>query len=273
MIKLHLISLLFPLIFGQATVVICQERDTTQLTAVLVVGHVENKTTGYITQMKSVARFFTQRGVKVYTFYDKNARWKDIDSLARECNFFVYSGHGSPVEKKYVPGMLCIDKMISSDQLKNEFQFTKNPLVIYKSACYAAGASETDISDIGFPEARRRILHYGTTHLDIGASGYYATNYDDTVVSFLHMFFEGKSLSHAFHENIVKGDYIEKEDVHPKYKDKSYGIISSPATGTCLMKMYCSKNKRYNIVKVPCFKSYDMAYMGNPNLTLQHIRR
>jgi len=271
--KLRIIAALLILLICYTAKGLSQSADTSQLTAVLVVGHVEESTKAYISHMNTTAAFFARQGIKVYKFYDKNAKMDDIVRVAAECNFFVYSGHGSEVQKRYVPGIMCIDKMVSSVELLDKVKFTKKPLVIYNFVCSAAGSTESDTCDIQLNEARRRTLHYATTFADMGASGYYATNYDGSVVSFLKIFFKGKSLLQTFNDNMIEGVVKEKESFHPKYRDLTYVITSSPAYGMQCIPVYKPDGKFIGFKKVPGFKTYDMALLGPAGLTMDDIRR
>lgn len=250
-----------------------QPKDTTQLVAVLVVGNVEESTKEYIGEMNMVANFFKAHGVRVHKFYDNKAQWKRIAPVARDCNFFIYSGHGADVEKQFLPGMLCIDTMVSSDEIRKTLRFNKNPLIINKHVCYAAGSSESDTTDIGLVEARRRILHYAKPYFEIGASGFFATNYFDHVIVFLNLFFAGESLGNAYNVSFTDVTNVEMQKPHPVFKDKWYSITSTPGKGMCTFYWYGRDRKTIiKKIKIPCFKTYDIAYVGPPNLKLADIK-
>jgi len=248
-----------------------QSADSKQLVAVLVVGHVEESTKEDIEQMNRVANFLTTHGVKVHKFYDKKAQWKLVAPAARDCNFFVYSGHGAEVEKHFLPGILCIEPMVSSTELRKNLKFSKKPLVIYKSVCFAAGSSASDTKDIGVDEAKRRVLHYARVYQDIGASAYYAVNFDDTMVAFLKLFFNGVTLRDAVLKNIDPGCKIEIDTKHPMIGGYSYSVVSDKSSGTCTRITYFS-DKRKEVKQYPCFQEYNIAYVGPPNLKITDIR-
>jgi hypothetical protein len=248
-----------------------QSADSKQLVAVLVVGHVEESTKEFIDQMNRVANFFTTHGVQVHKFYDKKAQWKLIAPVAHDCNFFIYSGHGASVEKQYLPGMLCIDTMVSSTELRKNLKFKNNPLVIYKSVCFAAGSSASDTKDIGIDGAKRRVLNYARVYQDLGASAYYAVNFDDTVLAFLKLFFNGVTLRNAVLKNIDPGCKIEIDTKHPVTGGYSYSLVSNKSSGTCTSITYYNDNRK-EVNHFPCFKKYDIAYVGPPNLKLADIK-
>lgn len=248
-----------------------QPKDTSQLVAVLVVGHVEDSTDDFIGEMDRVANFFKHHGVKVHKFYDKEAKWKLIARVARECNFFVYSGHGASVEKNYLPGMICIDTMVSSEELMKKLVFNKKPIVINKSVCFGAGSSASDTKDIGIAEARRRVLGYARVYHDIGASAYYAINYKGGTVGFLKHFFNGLTLRDAVLKNIQYGCKIETDTSHPVINGYSYSIMSYKSNGICTTTTYFDDNRKV-VKQLPCFKEYSIAYVGPPNLKLADIR-
>lgn len=68
---------------------------TTLLEAVLIVGNTENSTASSIKEMNALTLIFTNRGIKVTKFYNRNINWEAIKSASITASFFVYSGHGS----------------------------------------------------------------------------------------------------------------------------------------------------------------------------------
>ncbi len=271
MIRLYSALWVLPFFLSHTFCLNAQPKDAPQLVAVLVVGHVEEETNDHIEQMNRVANFFTAHGVKVHKFYDKKAQWKNIFPVARDCHFFVYSGHGGQVNKALLPGMLSIDTHVSSDDIRNTLTFNKKALVIFNSVCFAAGSSASDAKDIGFAEAKRRVLSYAGVFLEVGASAYYAVNYQNTVVKFLKSFFNGSTLRQACLENIFSNCTIETEAKHPIISGYAYSIVSNKGSGLCTSKSYID-GRLAEVKNFPCFKEYNIAFVGPPNFLLSKFQ-
>ena len=92
------------------------------LEAVLVVGNTESGTASSIKKMNEVALIFENQGIKVTKFYNRNTNWEAIKMAAKTASFFVYSGHGSAMGINGNTGGLCLNKMITTEQILNELQ-------------------------------------------------------------------------------------------------------------------------------------------------------
>jgi hypothetical protein len=248
-----------------------QGKDPASRIAVLVVGHTERNMSRSLEEMERVGNFFTHHGYKVYKFYDKNARWDKIAKVAGDCDFFLYAGHGTEPEKKDIPGILCIDSMISSRELARKVTFRKKPVVLNKSVCYSAGSSASDLGDIGVEEARQRVQRYADAYFSIGASAYYASNFDDGMLDFLKYFFSGNTLSQSYASCFPVNVILESEKPLATDKIKSMGVSSTHC------KIMRDDNKiatkaEGKAEKKSCPKSYDIAYAGPPDLRLADLR-
>lgn len=248
-----------------------QGKDTTRRVAVLVVGHSERNMSRSLDEMERVGNFFTHHGYKVYKFYDKNARWERIAKVAGDCDFFLYAGHGTEPEKKDIPGILCIDSMISSRELARKVTFRKRPVVINKSVCFSAGSSASDLEDIGVEEARRRVQQYANAYFSIGASAYYASNFDDGMLDFLKSFFSGNTLSQSYASCFPVNVILESEKPLATNKMKSLGVSSTH----CKIMRDANKSaikEDGKAGKKPCPRTYDIAYAGPADLRLADLR-
>ncbi len=252
-----------------------QSKDTASKVAVLVVGHLEMNVDRAIDEMNRVGNFFTHHGYKVYKFYDRNARWDKIAKVAGDCDFFVYAGHGAAPEKKDIPGILCIDSMISSRELARKVTFRKKAVVINHTACYAAGSSASDEKDIGAAEASRRVQQYANAYFSVGASAYFANNFEGGMVNFLKSFFAGKTLSQSFTASCPKNVTLESEKPLPGDKAKTLAITSTSCgeIKTRLVYSFSENGTVEEIKEIPCSKSYDITYMGPPGLLLADLRQ
>ena len=238
-----------------------------QLEAVLIVGNIEENTTASIKKMNQVALIFEKYGIKVTKFYNRNTSWEVIKTAAKTASFFVYSGHGSTMGVNGNTGGLCLNKMISTEQILKELQLKKNAIVLFKSVCGGAGSSASDSKDIGIHEATSRVTDYAQPFFTIGAACYYADNYDDGIDLFLKEFLSGKSVGECY-EITTKEFMVFHEIAMPFILDskKQIAISSDKQEGTTTQ--YIFENGKTTYKKIPSFKNYDIAFVGNPNFSI-----
>ncbi|MFT5777707.1 MAG: hypothetical protein ACI837_000655 [Crocinitomicaceae bacterium] len=242
----------------------------TKLKAVLVIGPVQDLTSYFIKEMNKIGDFLEQKGVVVHKFYDDAAVWEDIKAAANDANFFIYSGHGTTMGANSVSGGLCIDRTISSKTMTEGFKLHDNALVIFKSVCRGAGSSASDDSDIGIKEAVKRVTDYSGPFFTIGAASYYANNFGNGCLSFLENFFNGKTIIECHAES--SGRYtieVAKEYMHDQ--DKQISITSHQSTGVSTRTTYTNGEK--TVEKVPSIKEYEIAYVGNPDYSINHLMK
>jgi hypothetical protein len=230
------------------------------LKALLIVGHQEDGTSSAISDMNKIAAVFEQHGIQVYKFYDSKASWGEIKSIAPNCNFLVYSGHGSTLGENGESGGLCINQMISTSQMLNELRLKPNSLILFKSVCMGAGSSAGDEGDIGLTEALKRVTSYASPFFKIGASAYYANNYGGGVEGFLQNFLNNESLQNCFTQSAELWTDIECDKSFTKDAAKRIGIASSAGGGTSTVTTYHNGVK--TVKEVETAKSYDIAYVG-----------
>jgi hypothetical protein len=240
------------------------------LEAVLIVGNTENGTTSSIKEMNTLALIFENRGIKVTKFYDKNTDWEAIKKAAKTASFFVYSGHGSTMGINGGSGGLCLIEMITAKQMIEELRLKKNAVVLFKYVCRGAGSSADDFNDIGIEEATTRVSDYAQPFFTIGAACYYANNYYGGIDYVLKNFLEGMTFEECYLEN-THGDYNCREILKPFIFDpnKKIAIASNQQVG---MATHCViKNGKTICKKIPSRKSYDIAFVGNPDLTIEDL--
>ena len=170
----------------------------TQKEAVLIVG--DDAPTEYKSRMEELAVILEAKKYKVYRFYSPNNKWEDIKKAALNASFFIYNGHGTTLGMNGGYGGLVIQEFISAQRIKDELKFNRNPVVIYQSACGAAGSSAWDKLEIGVQEASKRVAETAKPFLAIGASAYYADNFYGGVNGFLELFLSGKTLGEIYKE-------------------------------------------------------------------------
>jgi hypothetical protein len=240
------------------------------LEAVLVVGNTEESTKSAMSQMDTLANIFIKNGVKVTKFYDKNTNWESIKTAAKTATFFVYAGHGSNLGINGVTGGLCLNEFINTKQILDEFRLKKNALVLFKSVCGGAGSSADDTNDIGIEEAAKRVTDYSQPFFSVGASCYYADNFDGGVNLFLNEFFKGRSIAECY--KATSGYDV----TNPEYKktfayDNKKEIFISSHISSGITTQYSYVNGKKKVKKYQSFKSYDIALVGNTNFNMKDL--
>lgn len=265
----YLLSILFSLLIvftGFST----EENKTKKLHAVLIVGPLEDGTDSAIKSMNKIADYLESQNVIVEKFYNKYSDWDKIKKSAKKTHFFIYSGHGSTLGKGGNSGGLCIKNMISTQTILEELEFKNNPIVIFKSVCRGAGSSAGDNRDIGIKEATKRVSNYSTPFLKLGASCYYANNLGKGCLSFLQNLFDGKSLETCFIESSKLWCKIEFSKKYTLNETQNIAIASTDWGGTATQTTYINGKKTVKKVKV--HKSYDIAYIGKKDFTLNELK-
>ena len=242
----------------------------TPLEAVLLVGNTEEGTASSIKKMNEVALIFEKNKIKVTKFYNKNTNWETIKMASKTASFFVYSGHGSTMGINGNTGGLCLNKMITTEQILNELQFKKNAIVLFKSVCGGAGSSAVDSKDIGIEEATNRVTDYAQPFFTIGAACYYADNYDDGINLFLTEFLLGKTVWECY-EISTKDAMVFHEIAKPFILDakKQIAISSDQHEGTTTQYIFNNGTTTYK--KIASFKNYDIAFVGNPGFEITEL--
>lgn len=264
-----------PLLFAQK-----HNYKAKHLKAVLIIGPFDDpnsviastgdySTEATIRQMDYIANLFIKNGVKVYKFYNEKSDWSRIVKVARDCNFFVYAGHGSNLGRNGNTGGLIVKSgPVSTHQLIKTLRLKKNALVVFKSVCKGAGSSAGDEKDIGPKVAERRVTYYASPFFKVGAAAYYANNYDGGVYSFLRDFLSGKTLKKAYHNNLYSNK-IEFEKPFLSDRRKYISIASSEGGGkkTIVTVRYGKESRK--TINNP--KEYNIAYVGRKYFSIQEM--
>jgi len=236
----------------------------------LVVRNTEEGTLASISEMDETALIFEKNGIKVSTFYDKNTNWEAIKKVAKTASFFVYSGHGSTMGINGRIGGLCLNNMISSQQIIAELKLKKNALVLFRSVCRGAGSSALDTKDIGREEALKRVGDYAQPFFAIGAACYYADNFGGGVDLFLTEFLSGRTIAECY-DISIKASFVMPEisKIYRPDTEKQIAVSSTIGSGSVT---YTSYNNGVKTVKeIPSFKGYDIAFVGKPRFTIKEM--
>ena len=235
-----------------------------KLKAIIIVGPVEEDTKEFIEEQKVTALYLKSLGVQVFEFYHPNAKWADIAKASVGANILVYAGHGSV-------SVFCVtNQIVESEKIISDLKLHKNALVILNHACESAGASAADMKEITQIEALRRVGDYAKTFVSTNGGAYYANNYDYSVVPFLESFFKRQNIKTIYTKAASEWTKIE---VFKKYKyDSNFdiGIASKEASDDYYI-CTITENEKSRTKKIKAFKSYEVAYVGKPNYTVNDL--
>ena len=235
------------------------------LKAVLVVGiGLDSDDTAMFTlSMNKIALFLNEKGIEVHRFYSSASDWKKINIAAKDAHFFIYAGHGSKDCSLYI-------EHGGSNQNIMELPLAHNAVVGFLHVCYGAGSSETDLKVLSIEEATKRVNRYADSFLKAGAGCYFANNFCDGGLLFLRMLFAGDNVDSCF-ENVVS-HFNSKVEIKKSYKPDSSlmtGVSSSYNKGIITITSYSKGVKK--VRKIPSFKNYDIAYVGNPDFSISDV--
>lgn len=208
-------------------------------------------------------------GVQVFEFYPPYDKWEAIVKASEGAHILIYDGHGSNQGINYNVGGLCLTKHIYHAQdIVNEFKLHKNAVILFHGVCNAAGSSADDNSDIGKEEALKRVGEYAFPFIKLNAGVYYANNYNSSWVDFFDCFFAKKTMKKIYTKEATK---YQKIEVCRKYQyDQKFeiAVASRAGTGETRIRYSSTNNGAWKEEKYKDFKTYDIAYVGNPNLTV-----
>lgn len=240
-----------------------------QLKAIIIIGPVDPKwDKENISDKKLIATFLRSIGVQVFEFYPPNDNWNDIVTASEGANILIYNGHGSNQGINDAIGGLCLTHGIYSAQdILDNFKLHKNAIILFDAVCNAAGSSAADRSDIGKNEALKRVGEYAYPFIKLQAGAFYANNGNNNWVPFLEAFFKRQTMKRIYTKEATEWDKIElikKYQYNPKYE---IAVASREGTGETRIR-YISSNYGWKEEKFKDFKTYDIAYVGKPHLTV-----
>ena len=237
------------------TEVTATELDLPPLKAVLIVGPIDGNGGSWTEQEKSnmelAATVLETQGVDVQRFYTPHNDWSQIKTAAEGANFLLYRGHGVAWNSVPDVGGFYLDgsQFISSDQIAQDLHLAPNAIVMLY-ACYSAGTSGSDTSDIGLAEARRRVAQYSEPFLELGAAGYYADWFGDAFEKFLTSLFAGETLGGAYEDYFDFNAATVSRSTHPAYSQAAMWLDKDYWDG---------------------FWKYNDAFVGYPDKTLTDL--
>jgi hypothetical protein len=240
------------------------------LKAVLIIGPQDEDMISAIESMNKIAELFKTKGVRVQCFYDNDTDWEKIKIASKEANFFVYDGHGGRMGESGKFGGLCLKSMVTSTEIIEGLKLKKNAMIVFKSVCGGAGSSASDNGDIGIIEATKRVTDYSQPFFEIGASCYYANNLKDGCLLFLSEFFSGRTVKESFDKSTKTWTKIELSKEYQFDKGKQISIASAD-WGETVRTTY--ENGVKKVEKIPSTKDYDIAYVANPNFTIDNLMK
>lgn len=233
--------------------------DGTSLKAILIVGPQEDGTPEAMLLMDKTAHFLHRKGVQVRRFYNEKAKWENITAISKHAHILIYSGHGSVMGPNGTGG-LCLQSTVSNSTLVDELELAPNALVLFQSVCRGAGSSAGDEEDIGVKEAKKRVIEYAKPFFHVGASAYYANNYQNGCLDFLKDFFDGRSLEDCFLRSMNSRTEVEFRESFPGSPDRLISIASEPGGGKAILTTYTNGVKTVEEVIAP--KGYEIAFAG-----------
>ena len=141
---------------------------------------------------------------------------------------------------------MVLEDFVSAQQIVKELKFKKDAIVIYQSACGAAGSSADDQGDISLKMVEERIVETATPFLLAGAKAYHANNYFGGVLNFLENIFEGNTVNESYVNTAEMWNTIEKNE-----RLKTSRLPSIYKIGISY-----DKSQEYNVayVGIPTFK-------------------
>lgn len=242
-----------------------------ELKAVLIVGNVEENTPIFIKEMNKISILLEQHQVKTYKFYNHKADWNNIVDIAKDCNFFIYTGHGSTAGKNNNAGGICLKNTVSTEKMLSTLKLKDNALVLFMHVCYGAGSTATDLKDIGIQEAEKRVRHYAFPFFEVGAAAYYANNFDNGVYSFLELFLTGKSIYEAYKTSVRKPSIFALDKDAPSKQGKSVCIASTLNHGYATYTTTDAEGNKKEY-KIKAFKDYNIALVGNKDFNINIMK-
>jgi hypothetical protein len=220
-------------------------------------------------QVENIALLLEEQHYKVHRFYDPNNEWKAIKKASLNASLFIYRGHGTHAGIDGGFGGIVIDEFVSGETIASELKFNLKPLVIFISACGGAESSAGDETDIGVEEAKNRALGSGLPFMLAGAAGYYANNYSDGAYNFLENWFSNKPLNDCYISSIYPWCSIRENVLQSDPRiDTSYHIAVSSSPDKSIRTVTTIINGKTTTKNIFCEFSYSIAYLGDPQLTL-----
>jgi len=211
------------------------------LNAVAIVGDVNANTERYKNDMDTAVQALQNHGVTVQKFYHGEGAftWADIVAAAEGAEFIVYMGHGvyagSMPYPEWVGGFwLRTGHFISPDQIRTDLDgwLAEDSAIIFSHACFTAGSSSGDPTELPLSEAHRRVQMYAEPFVDLGMRTYFANNYFGSAANFVNQLLanlEERQTNGAIFKSTPP--YSESDFHDMSYPQDSYDLWLSGVVG------------------------------------------
>ena len=217
-------------------------------------------------EQNKVCAYLLKIGINVNFFSSNNCRWEDVKKASEGAHIFIYAGHGITLPSQLDNNTLSEGKegtlylkegIIDGKKLVEGLRLHKNALVLFNHACSIAGSSANDNEDIGITEATRRVVDYAKPFVKLNVGSYYANNRCDYLIPMLTKFFYGVKIQDIYNHDASEIEKIENRKLHPY--NNNYEVAVS---GQFSYEKYSDGS----VIKKS--KTYDVAYVGIPNFTV-----
>lgn len=189
-----LMKLIFWILLSIST---CLEVNAQSKIALIVLG--EGHLASQKQQLEDISLYFQSKQIRVIKMFYPNTEWSKIVSVAKDCDLFVYAGHGCSncgLDGEY--GGLVLNEFITANRMQQELRFLNQPLVIILNSCGAAGTASDDDKTTTKQILTKRILDTATPYFTCGAKGYFASNWYNEYQVFLDNYLINPSLKTSF---------------------------------------------------------------------------
>jgi hypothetical protein len=180
------------------------------------------------------------------------------------CHFLFYHGHGvkNPQTKEYAG--LWFYEHVRPENIQTQLVLKKDAIIIFHGVCGCAGSSASDVNDIGFKEAKKRVVCSSNPFFKVGASTYFAVN--GSFNKFFEDLFSDKTLGQIQkeHKDIFKDIGKDTELSELVDNKKLYIFSSKPRAGFSTVTETTTKNGKSitTTKKIPIHRSYDYTIFG-----------
>jgi hypothetical protein len=219
---------------------------------------------------KRINQMFKSFGVVVH----EAKNWKEAIQISPKCHFFFYHGHGVYDHGTKSYGGLLFYDFIKPEDIVNQMVLKPNSVIIFDGVCGGAGSSASDESDIGFKEAKKRVLSTSSSYFSIGSSAYFASN--KGFYKFLEDFFAGKTIGQIQKEHIeiykdIGVDTVLREDIDGR---KMFLFSDKPSSNFCTVieTTYVNNKPITKTRKIPDHRSYDYTILGKENFKISDLK-
>ena len=206
--------------------------------------------------LEAIKKFLRQYQIN---YFENQAyhTWQDIADACNGAHILIYAGHGNDWGSDPRSFGLTFDFGTHGKKtLKDDLKLHKNALVIFNFACFSAGSSESDTSDIGPDECLRRVTEYSKSFIRSENMVYFSSNYNSSTVFLLDYLFRGENMQKIFDSQAYYFTaHFELSSVYENFP--SMKVITTSTT--CL-----DKNDNFT-------RTYNLAMVSKPDYTIRRL--